>query len=261
MKSSSSIALFLLGVLLVSTPASALQVTLNPVAFNTMYAEDPTRASGQSTSLFLGPIADGSPRRILLRFDPTSLPPTAVVTRARLNMVVNRAAIASASSDSIAVHRVLASWGQGTAIGPGGGGGTQASAGDATWTARLFNTPPAIPSLLWTSPGGDFNPVPSRAGTMGVSIGTIVVDSTSGMVADIESWRSNPAGNHGWIVIGPEGEAFSQKARRVVGVTLTVDYELRSAAVPGFGPVSLLIALFALAGLGYRLHARRQAPA
>ena len=242
--------------LAIATPALGLQVTLSPVAFNTMYEDNPTRASGQSTSLFFGPIASGSPRRILLRFDPASLPPTAVVTSARLRLEINRAAIGSELTDTIAVHRLLASWGQGTAPGPGGGNGTQASPGDATWLARFYNDPPATPSLLWAQPGGDFNATPSYLAAMGLASGTLTLASTPAMVADVQSWRTSPAGNHGWIVIGPEGPEFSQKARRVDGVSLVVDYELAAASVPEMGLFPLLLALAVLGGLGYRLQAR-----
>ena len=251
-------ALLLLGALVFGVPAHALQITLSPVSFNTMYEDNPTRASGQSTSLFFGPIASGSQRRILLKFDPSSLPANATVTSATLRLDINRAAIGSDPGDTIRVHRVLASWGQGTAMGPGGGGGTQASAGDATWNARFYNSPPSTPSLLWTSPGGDFVATPSYSAGMGLASGTLDVSSTTGMVADIQAWRTNPSANHGWVILGPEGSEFSQKARRVVGVTLTVDYDPPSAAVPSLGPIALLIALGVIGGIAYALQTRTQ---
>lgn len=253
MKTLTHLLLLLFGLATLATPAFALETTLDPVAFNTIYEDNPTYASGVSTSLFFGPIASGSPRRILVKFDFSTLPAGAVVTAATLRLNINRAARNSDFSDNIAIHRLLASWGQGTTDAGAGGGGNQASAGDATWNARFYNAPPATPSLLWASPGGDFQATPSYTAAMGVTIGTLNLPATPGLVADVSDWLANPGNNQGWIVIGPEGLGLEYKARRVDSISLTVNYELAATTVPALGPAAFALATFGLMMVGLRL--------
>ncbi len=193
----------------------ALQASFEPVANNTIYEDSPTYASGQSSNLFFGTIASGSSRRALLRFDVSSLPANAQLTSATLTLTTDRAARASDLTDQVSLHRVLASWGQGTSDAGSGGGGTQASAGDSTWNARFYNTPPATLSQAWSRPGGDFLAPASTAQALGLTLGRVTLASTQALVSDVQTWLGDASQNHGWIIRLAEGSEY--KARRFYG--------------------------------------------
>src|SRR5262249_5131274 len=103
-------------------------------------------------------------------------------------------------------HRVLQNWGQGASdAGDPGGAGTQAAPGDATWLNTFY------PGLFWTNPGGDFSPTVSASVPV-TSVGFYTWGSTPSMVADVQSWLSNPASNFGWLLLGNETQ--QQTVRR-----------------------------------------------
>lgn len=202
------------GVLLMTSLSSfALQAHLEPVANNTLYGDNPDYASGVSTRLFAGPIASGAPRRALLKFDLGSLPSNAQITAATLSITIDRAARNSDVDDLVELHRLSASWGEGTSNAGDGGGGTQASAGDATWLARFYNAPPANPSTTWASPGGDFTTAPSMAQPLGLTLGTASFAATPAMLNDLQTWLGDASRNQGWILKIAEGQEY--KARRL----------------------------------------------
>src|SRR6185503_17047458 len=93
-------------------------------------------------------------------------------------------------------------WGEGLSnAGNPGGQGAPSQTGDATWIHTFYNT------SFWTTPGGDFSPTVS-ATTFVPGLGTFTW-SSSGTIADVQSWVSNPATNFGWIIIGDEVTAAS----------------------------------------------------
>jgi hypothetical protein len=109
------------------------------------------------------------------------------------------------SARPVALHRVVASWGEGASQAAGDEGmGAPSQPGDATWIHRVF------PGERWAAPGGSFAAAPSA---------TIQVDqvrsytwrSTPAMVADVQSWVRDPAQNNGWILIGDEGSSRTAK--------------------------------------------------
>lgn len=105
------------------------------------------------------------------------------------------------------VHRVTQDWSEGAVIAPGAGGaGGQSAAGETTWLHTDY------PSANWTTPGGDFDPNPSFVFDL-ASIGPSTATVDSGMVADVQSWLDNPAGNFGWLM--KTDEQFPQTARRL----------------------------------------------
>lgn len=190
-------------------------LVLEASADNTLFEDAVDFSSGAGDFLFVGPIASGSPRRALLRFDLAALPPTAVVSAAELRLVVNRAAVGSSVNDRARLHRLTASWGEGSADGGTGGAGTLASPDDATWLRRFHGTPPGAPGPQWATPGGDFILAASADAPLGGS-GSALVFSGSGLLADIAAWHAGQAQNHGWALLGPEGPTESQKARRLL---------------------------------------------
>lgn len=199
---------------LASGAAHAEQLVFEPIADTTVYEDATSYGTGASDFLFVGPIASGSPRRSLLRFDLSALPPGATITAASLTIVVNRVGFSASLEDEGRLHRLQADWGEGSTSAGSGGGGDVASAADATWSHRYWGSPPGAPGPVWTTPGGDFVAAPSARFALG-SFGAKVVPSSPALVADVAAWHATPASNHGWILLGPEGPAESQKARRL----------------------------------------------
>ena len=147
----------LLVLLATSMAADAVQVELTPVADATLFEDNPEFASGAGDFLFVGPIASGSPRRALLRFDLSAIPAGAVIDSASLRFTVDRAAIGSDPGDQARLHRLLAPWGEGSSNAGTGGAGTTAAIGDATWSHRFFGLPAnGQAHTFWITPGGDF---------------------------------------------------------------------------------------------------------
>jgi hypothetical protein len=110
----------------------------------------------------------------------------------------------SGPATAIALHPVLADWGEGDsdAIGEEGSGITSAP-GDATWLHTYF------PDEFWTNPGGDFAAVP-RAATLVAGTG-FYAWSGPGLRADLEAWRAAPAANFGWLLRDAEDVPNSAK--------------------------------------------------
>ena len=146
---------FVLLVLALSCPAATMAgsttVDVQASLDNTLYlSEDGSLSNGVGAHLFVGRVAAGPGlRRTLLRFDLTGqVPAGATIVGATLHLNVNKTV---APAYDIDVHRVLASWGEGTSNAPGqeGAGGT-AAANDATWLHRFY------PATFWAGQGGDF---------------------------------------------------------------------------------------------------------
>jgi hypothetical protein len=188
-------------VLSASIPAMAAQLTLPAVRDNTLFQDSGDNSNGAGTQLFVGTIASGSPRRGLVRFDLSSLPAGAVVTSATLRINVNRLP-PRYQPQSISLHRVTASWGEGTSA-TDGGIGTAATPQDATWLHRFYGGG-GVTRLSWTNPGGDYVSAPSAVSPPVVQIFGQEFPSTPQVLADIDAWLQNPASNHGWILIGTE---------------------------------------------------------
>jgi hypothetical protein len=187
-----SLALFL-GCLL---PTLSAQVTVQIQADrnNTLY-QDATGSlsNGQGTAVFAGLTNQQLIRRALLRFPVDSVVPAgARVVSVTLAMNVTRTA--SPNPVNVAVHRVLADWGEGTSLASGGeGGGGAATNGDATWLHTFF------PSQFWTTPGGDFTALASTTAATPVS-GSVTFGSDGGMVGDAQSFLDDPTHNYGWLL-------------------------------------------------------------
>jgi hypothetical protein len=105
---------------------------------------------------------------------------------------------------SSSLHRVLETWGEGTADASGGeGGGAPATPGDATWSHRFYD------QSFWTTEGGTFYATPSATQSVG-GIG-VYVWSAAGMTDDAQGWLDAPATNFGWILVGDESGVNSGK--------------------------------------------------
>ena len=97
----------------------------------------------------------------------------------------------------------MSDWGEGASnAGSPGGDGAPAQAGDATWLHTFYNT------SFWTTPGGDFSPTISATTPVG-AVNTTHQWGGSGLLADVQSWVSNPASNFGWVIRANEIDVAS----------------------------------------------------
>lgn len=200
--------LFVLAALTGGGAARAAGVSIEPSQDNTIYGESPGFSNGSGAHLFAGKTGSFHSRRALIAFDVAgSVPAGSTITEVSLTLYVSRTPnVATLDDHEFSLHRLLAGWGEGASSAPGPGGtGTDAAPGDATWIHRFF------PIVAWNSAGGDFNPVGSASLDVG-DVGYWEWETTSGLVADVQSWLDTPALNHGWILIGDEFDL--QTARR-----------------------------------------------
>lgn len=178
--------------------------TLVPIKDNSLYAEAPDRRSkGAGAFIFTGKNNRGEARRALISFDIAgNIPTGAVIDSTTLTLHLSRT---SAGPELVELHRLLADWGEGTSDASANeGGGTTATAGDATWKHRFFD------SSVWESPGGDHQPEASANAEV-VSPGFYTWESTALMVADVQGWLDDSSTNFGWIVIGNESKRQTTK--------------------------------------------------
>lgn len=185
--------------------APAAVVELAASRDNTLY-EDPggSTSNGAGEYLFSGMTARRSIRRALIQFDlAAAVPAAATITGATLRLHMSRT---NTASEPVALHRVLADWGEGESDAFGEeGAGTGATDGDATWLHSFYET------TLWQTPGGDFDPTPSDAiGVVGNGFYTWGVSGE--LIADVQNWLGAPAANFGWLLRG--GEEFDTTAKR-----------------------------------------------
>jgi len=172
-------------------------VLLEPSQDNTLYeSSQGALSNGKGEFLFAGKTEDFGLRRAVLAFkDLNTIPAGATIQSVRLHLFLSKE---DSPETTIRVFRLTADWGEGTSDADGPeGGGISATTGDATWDHRFFD------NMLWSNRGGDF------AGTQSAAIavdqfGAYMIESTAAMVADVQGWLDNPAGNFGWILLAAE---------------------------------------------------------
>lgn len=151
-------------------------------------------ADGRGPYLWLSVTAEGLNRRALLKFDVSAIPAGARVLEVRLSLYESR----SREDHNVAVHRLLRAWSEGPANGGSAGAGAPAGASDVTWLQALR------PQQAWAVPGGDHAPLASASIPVGFAGQFYTWGPTAALVADVQSWVDQPAGNHGWLLIGHE---------------------------------------------------------
>jgi hypothetical protein len=205
---------FLAAILFLPTAAvpvySQTQVTLGSSKDNTLYeSAGGLLSNGAGQHFFAGRTnqLSGSIRRGLIAFDIAgAIPVGATILSVSLTLNMTQQPAPGGGPEVITLHKVLADWGEGTSIAAGNeGGGASASAGDATWLHRTFNT------SLWGTPGGDFDATASGSQTVS-GVGSYTWESTPEMVADAQLWLDSPTSNFGWAVLG--NESTTQTAKR-----------------------------------------------
>lgn len=183
---------------IVASSAGADVVTLAPARDATLYqSNDGSVANGSGQHLFAGRNSGGNTRRSLLAFDIAgAIPAGSTITGVTLD--VNVSSFAGDTPTVINLHRVLSGWGEGASDAGGSeGGGAPSQSGDATWLHTFYDTD------LWTTPGGDFDPLIAASTTMDQT-GPYTVLSTPALVSHTQTWLDDPASNFGWIVRGDE---------------------------------------------------------
>ena len=186
--------------------ASAATISIMPSKDNTLYEFDPDdgdHSNGAGFHFFAGETAMSELRRGVLAFDIAgSIPHGSIITSVTLSMNMSRTI--SETPRIVELHKLLADWGEGTSDAPGEeGDGAPATTNDATWRHRFFDT------IFWAMEGGDFSPTVSASQSVG-PVGPYTWNSAQ-MVADVQSWVNNPAGNFGWLVLGDESAAGTTK--------------------------------------------------
>jgi hypothetical protein len=199
-------------------PPAPETVVIPAAADNTMYDHPSVDLSnGAGNFLHIG-TTPGNPvgltRRALIRFDLSAIPAGSTIQSCRLDMHCSIIRTGDTAARAAGLHRVTASWGEGTSgccgsgngSGSGEGGGSLPTPGDATWRYRSFDT------VLWAAPGGDFASTAS-ASTDIAAAGPVSWTSTAALVADAQGWVDDPSGNHGWILIGDESDPLGSGRR------------------------------------------------
>lgn len=190
--------------LLLAASAAAEESALLEAVRDTTLIEHPAGAltNGAGPALFSGRTGQpqGSVRRALVAFDVAgALPGGARITAAALRLEIG----GNPEPALLSLHRVLSAWGEGPSS-ASGGGGAPAEPGDATWIHTVFDT------RFWLQPGGDFDPVASARAEV-ADAGGYRWETTSALLADVQSWLDAPGTNHGWILIGDESAASTAK--------------------------------------------------
>lgn len=173
----------------------------------TLFQDLPSNAGGGIDGIFSGTIRTSFLRRALISADLSSIPTDAVVTSARLEMVVERSG-GNFGDIAYGLHRLQRTWGEGEAVIPNdpGGLGASAATGDATWGDAFFN------QENWTTPGGDFEATASATANAGQQGATVIWEGP-GLTADVQTWVANPASNFGWVIITPD-EGIIQRVKK-----------------------------------------------
>lgn len=230
---------------LVAVPAQAVQVVLTAAQDSTLYQDaEGDIGNGSGQYLFMGktgPAGGNELRRSLVRFDLSAIPADALVMSVTVQFEINQLPSSTPNGGTAALHRVNASWSEGSSDPSGNEGtGTVAVAGDSTWLHRTYS------GTTWTAAGGDFAASPSGTRNYGASLGELTFASSAGLVADVQSWIATPANNFGWMLRGEETLTFT--ARRLysdedpgaTGPRLTVEYVRLSLVASGLDrPVAI----------------------
>ena len=182
-----------------AAPPAAPQTVTLAVTRDTTLIEDVggLYANGGADYVFVGMTNRAEKRRALIAFDVAAeVPAGSTITDVTLTLVMNKT---RGPEKAIALHRLLAAWGEGTALGAGvgQGAGDIAEEGDASWVFRIFETD------AWEVPGGDYAPDPSASTPVG-DPASYTWGSTGAMVADVQGWLDDPSVAHGWMLVGEE---------------------------------------------------------
>ena len=179
------LSVFLLGA------GAANGATFNPAQDSMVSEHYPDLPQGSNTVMTAGTNGKEESSRAVLAFDLSSVPSGAVVTSAALTVKVVRVAPGFPPSVTMDLRKMLVGWNESA----------------ATWTNRLA-------SVQWSTNGAaaplDFSNAVSQ--TVAVNgEGTYTFASNSNLIADVQSWISDPSRNFGWIIINEmQGTTYTE---------------------------------------------------
>jgi hypothetical protein len=166
---------------------SDLLPPLASIADTTISDGDGAHVNGAAPDMIVGGLLQfPAPCRGLLRFDLSSLPPTATITSVTLTVTVTMSK-AEGVEHVHKLRRMLAPWHE---------------------TEALWNNSGFAP---WF--GGDFAEEDDGTTSLG-DPGTYTFASTTGLIATVQFWQTNPAANHGWVLMS-DSEFEDGTARRI----------------------------------------------
>lgn len=197
--------LIAVAVLNLAVSASANSVVLQSSKDNTLIEENTGATSnGAGASMFAGRVGvtGGTTKRRAIFMFPIAgnIPSGATITSVSLRLSMNKTSSGATNMD---LHKVSASWGEGTSSGAGSGAASTTT--DTTWIHRFYNT------VSWTTAGGDFSPTISASASVNAAAFYLFGPSTQ-LKADVQSWVNTPSSNNGWILIGDESTAPTSKS-------------------------------------------------
>jgi glucose/arabinose dehydrogenase len=236
---------------LAAFPLPAETIELLPVKDNTLFEDAGGRFSnGGGKHLFMGRVGpDGGNllRRTLVAFDLSGIPENALINNVQLEFAIVQVpqdgVDGTPAADSATLHVLDSDWGEGFSNAPGNEGQgvlvepvdpeLPIDIGAVTWVHRFFDPDP-MAAILWNTPGGDFQSLPSASAPFGVSPETLTFSSTPELLADVKYWVTHPESNYGWMLRGDEirpqnarGVASREHASEPVP-KLVVDYTIPS---------------------------------
>ncbi len=180
-----------------------VELVIEPSRNNTIEDAETDKANGKGNHLFFGRTANQQNKvfRTLVYFDLSALSADATIISAGFSFTLNRTLVNTPTP--VAVHRVLADWGEGDSRATGQEGNlADETSGDATWTHRFFDQ-----DQLWNNAGGDYVVDPS--GNQSISGEGDFTFSSQGILNDVNAWYNDPESNFGWIIIGDETKSSS----------------------------------------------------
>jgi hypothetical protein len=196
------------GLLLLGWSNSRADVAVfTPAKDNTLY-ESSTGAlsNGIGSWFFSGQTNALELRRGIIAFDLSSIPVDALVQGVSLILFMDQTFVPTART--IALHRVLRDWGEGTTDAEfGEGGGGPSTPGSVTWIHTFFDT------SFWVNEAGDFVATASAQTPVGAE-GFPYEWTGHGLIQDVQAWEADPSLNFGWILIGEEVQTGSAKRFR-----------------------------------------------
>ena len=212
--------------------AGIVTVALTPTADATIFKENADSSDAKSPGLFAGLTRTDFIRRAFLRFNLAGIPAGVTVSSVQVRLSMTRSNSGSVFSS---LYRVSGAWGEGTSdAGIPGGSGAPATAGDPTWTMRVY------PGTAWTTPGGDTAALPSATTLLGSSLVNYLWTTTPALVSDVRGWISVPATNFGWqlrideLQIAPTAKRFGSREQSDASLrpVLTVTYDDPAVGAP-----------------------------
>ena len=214
-------------VFLAQYSASGAHAVLPCIADTALSQQTPDNNFGGASSLPIGRASAGAVGRGLYKFAVTNIPIGATIRSATLELEVVSNNLEE--DRSFSVYRVQTGWGEGNKF------GESATAGEATWNARLF------PDLLWSAPGGasgvDYASTASASEELS-GVGRYLFMSDT-LVSDVQRWLDNPGTNFGWLVRidsesinGTQLMFASREDTEGAAATLRVEYDLPGQGRP-----------------------------